>query len=145
MVSLALALGFVLILVGLYGALTNRDMLRMIVGFTIADTGVNTVLVTVVVLTRIFLAVSLQRIAMLMPELDGFERRTVTYCQLGEERMKPTDLWGAFPPGLELPAMCRNGSRLLTVRARRYFAGQGWSWSGHTARCPAHRGRRRPR
>ncbi|MBL8976106.1 MAG: hypothetical protein JNK56_36215, partial [Myxococcales bacterium] len=33
------------------------------------------VLVTVVVLTRIFLAVSLQRIAMLMPELDGFERR----------------------------------------------------------------------
>ena len=42
--------------------------------------------------------------------LDGFERRTVTYCQLGEERMKPTDLWGAFPPGLVLPAMCRNGS-----------------------------------
>lgn len=41
--------------------------------------------------------------------------------------MKPTDLWGAFPPGLELPAMCRNGSRLLTVRARRYFAGQAWS------------------
>lgn len=36
-------------------------------------------------------------------------------------------------------------TRLLTVRARRYFAGQGWSWSGHTARCPAHRGRRRPR
>lgn len=24
--------------------------------------------------------------------------------------MKPTDLWGAFPPGLVLPAMCRNGS-----------------------------------
>lgn len=47
MVQLALATGFVLILMGLYGALTNRDILRMIVGFTIADTGVNVVLVAV--------------------------------------------------------------------------------------------------
>ena len=47
MVQIALTLGFVLILMGLYAALTNRDMLRMIVGFTIADTGVNTVMVTV--------------------------------------------------------------------------------------------------
>lgn len=42
--------------------------------------------------------------------LDGFERRTVTYCQLGEDRMKPTDLWGVFPPGLVLPGPCSNGS-----------------------------------
>jgi hypothetical protein len=35
--------------------------------------------------------------------LEGFERRTVWYCRLGEERAKPTDLWGAFPPGLVLP------------------------------------------
>lgn len=47
MVQLALATGFVLILMGLYGALTNRDILRMIVAFTIADTGVNVVLVAV--------------------------------------------------------------------------------------------------
>jgi len=47
MAHLALALGFVLILMGLYGALTNRDILRMIVAFTIADTGVNVVLVAV--------------------------------------------------------------------------------------------------
>lgn len=47
MAALALALGFGLILIGLYGALTNRDILRMIVAFTIADTGVNVVLVAV--------------------------------------------------------------------------------------------------
>ncbi len=47
MAQLSLALGFVLILVGLYGALTNRDIVRMIVAFTIADTGVNVVLVAV--------------------------------------------------------------------------------------------------
>ncbi len=47
MVQIALTLGFVLILMGLYAALTHRDILRMIVGFTIADTGVNIVLVTV--------------------------------------------------------------------------------------------------
>lgn len=47
MVHLALATGFLLILMGLYGALTNRDILRMIVAVTIADTGVNVVLVAV--------------------------------------------------------------------------------------------------
>jgi len=47
MVQIAMATGFVLILMGLYGALTNRDIIRMIVGFTIAGTGVNIVLVSV--------------------------------------------------------------------------------------------------
>ena len=47
MAQIALATGFVLILAGLYGALTNRDILRMIVAFTIANTGVNVVLVAV--------------------------------------------------------------------------------------------------
>ena len=47
-----------------------------------------------------------------LPYLLGApERRTVTYCRLGERRMKPTDLWGGFPPGLDLPAMCHNGNR----------------------------------
>ena len=39
--------------------------------------------------------------------LTAFERRTVTYCQLGDKVMKPTDLWGGFPPSLVLPEMCR--------------------------------------
>ncbi len=39
--------GFILILVGLYGALTNKNVLRIIVAFTIANTGVNLVLVSI--------------------------------------------------------------------------------------------------
>ena len=44
---IAMATGFILILIGLYGALTNRNILRMIVSFTVANTGVNLVLVAV--------------------------------------------------------------------------------------------------
>ena len=42
--------------------------------------------------------------------LDGCERVTVTFCAYGERRMKPTDLWGGFPPGWRPRPMCRNGS-----------------------------------
>ena len=42
-----------------------------------------------------------------LPILEGYERRTVTYCQLGEPYMKPTDLWGGFPPSLVLPDTCK--------------------------------------
>lgn len=38
-----------------------------------------------------------------LPVVAQLERRTVTYCQYGERRMKPTDLWGGFPPSLVLP------------------------------------------
>lgn len=44
-----------------------------------------------------------------MPQLALYERRTVTYCQYGERRMKPTDLWGGFPRELILKAPCKNG------------------------------------
>jgi multisubunit Na+/H+ antiporter MnhC subunit len=47
MAYIALTTGFVLILIGLYGALTNRNILRMIVAFTVANTGVNLVMVAV--------------------------------------------------------------------------------------------------
>jgi len=47
MEKIALATGFILILIGLYGALTNRNILRMIVAFSVANTGVNIVLVAV--------------------------------------------------------------------------------------------------
>ena len=47
MAYLAMATGFLLILIGFYGALTNRNLLRMIVAFTIADTGVHIVIVAV--------------------------------------------------------------------------------------------------
>lgn len=39
--------------------------------------------------------------------VQPFERRTVTYCRFGMKWMKPTDLWGGFPPSLVLPLPCR--------------------------------------
>lgn len=43
-----------------------------------------------------------------LPMLEGLERRTVTYCQYGDERMKPTDLWGTVE-GWTARDMCSNG------------------------------------
>jgi multicomponent Na+:H+ antiporter subunit C len=45
--QLAMATGFLLILIGFYGALTRRNLLHMIVSFAIADTGVNVVIVAI--------------------------------------------------------------------------------------------------
>jgi len=47
MIYIAMATGFLLILIGFYGALTNRNLLRMIVAFTLANTGVNLVIVSI--------------------------------------------------------------------------------------------------
>lgn len=47
LVTLAMAGGFALILIGLYGALNNRNILRIIIAFTVANTGVHLVLVAV--------------------------------------------------------------------------------------------------
>jgi len=47
MVYIAMTTGFILILMGLYGALTNKNILRMIVSFTVANTGTNLVLIAV--------------------------------------------------------------------------------------------------
>lgn len=50
--------------------------------------------------------------------MQEYYRTTVTYCQLGENFMKPTDLWGRFPESLELPAMCKNGMPCHVPAAR---------------------------
>ncbi len=47
MAYIAMATGFLLVLIGFYGALTQRNLLRMIVAFTIADSGVNIVIVAI--------------------------------------------------------------------------------------------------
>ena len=44
-----------------------------------------------------------------MMNRNGIYRYTVTYCQYGDIRMKPTDLWSNIP-NLELKPMCKNGS-----------------------------------
>lgn len=43
-----------------------------------------------------------------IPMMGLYPRRTVTYCQYGDERMKPTDLWGYIPVAWK-PKSCRNG------------------------------------
>jgi len=43
-----------------------------------------------------------------LPVVKGIQRRTITYCQYGDERMKPTDLWG-YVPGWIPREPCKNG------------------------------------
>ena len=43
-----------------------------------------------------------------LPCVSGLPRTTVTYCQYGDTRMKPTDLWGNVPGWTPKP-MCKNG------------------------------------
>ena len=44
-----------------------------------------------------------------MPELEGKHRKTVTYCQYGDSRMKPTDIWTNSRTWNPRP-MCKNGA-----------------------------------
>jgi hypothetical protein len=45
----------------------------------------------------------------ILPMMQDYIRRTVTYCQYGDTRMKPTDLWGNVP-GWTPKKPCNNGS-----------------------------------
>lgn len=44
------------------------------------------------------------------PIMKDLERRTITYCQYGDNRMKPTDLWGFVDGWINKPA-CKNGDK----------------------------------
>lgn len=44
-----------------------------------------------------------------LPVVAGLPRQTVTYCQYGDDRMKPTDLWGVVPDWTPR-AMCSPGA-----------------------------------
>jgi site-specific DNA-cytosine methylase len=44
-----------------------------------------------------------------MPFMEGLPRYTVTYCQYGEERQKPTDIWTNHPEPNFKPA-CKRGA-----------------------------------
>lgn len=65
-----------------------------------------------------------------LPAVAGLERRTVTYCQLGELTRKPTDLWGVFPPTLTLPPPC--------AVTRRTVERNGRVWAADAAGEPCH-------
>jgi hypothetical protein len=43
-----------------------------------------------------------------LPVVQDLNRRTVTYCQYGDDRMKPTDIWGDVP-GWVARTPCKNG------------------------------------
>ena len=45
-----------------------------------------------------------------LPVVSKLPRTTVTYCQYGDKRMKPTDLWGIVPDWKPRP-MCKNGDK----------------------------------
>jgi hypothetical protein len=44
-----------------------------------------------------------------LPVVNGYTRRTISYCQYGDTRQKPTDLWGDVP-GWTAKPMCKPGS-----------------------------------
>lgn len=72
-----------------------------------------------------------------MPQMQEFFRRTVTYCQYGETRMKPTDLWGGFPPGLVLKEPCKNGMPCHDRAPRGSRTGTQGMDSAASAKIPA--------
>ena len=45
-----------------------------------------------------------------LPVVDGLPRNTITYCTYGDERMKPTDLWGSVD-NWEPRKPCKNGDK----------------------------------
>jgi hypothetical protein len=52
-----------------------------------------------------------------MAFMKGLPRYTVTYCQYGDERMKPTDIWTNHPaPGFK--PICKNGASCHTPAPR---------------------------
>ena len=44
------------------------------------------------------------------PIMKDLPRRTITYCHYGDNRMKPTDLWGYVDGWVSRPA-CKNGDK----------------------------------
>jgi hypothetical protein len=71
-----------------------------------------------------------------MVVLEGVERRTVTYCQYGESRMKPTDLFGGFPKGLILKPPCKNGAPCHVAAPRGSTTGTQGMESAKSAKIP---------
>lgn len=57
-----------------------------------------------------------------MKVMKKFPRHTVTYCQYGDERMKPTDLFGHPPIGW-YPRKCRVGASCHVASPRRVNTG----------------------
>lgn len=71
-----------------------------------------------------------------LPPVEGLERRTVTYCQYGDTRMKPTDLWGWVAGWTPRPP-CKNGDTCHTPAPRGSRTGtQGLAGAKERSRVP---------
>jgi hypothetical protein len=72
-----------------------------------------------------------------MAWMQGLPRYTVTYCQYGEERMKPTDIWTNHPAP-EFRPPCKNGDPCHVPAPRGARTGtQGLKGSKERAVIPA--------
>lgn len=72
-----------------------------------------------------------------MPELEGYKRHTVTYCQYGDTRMKPTDIW-TNSKTWQPKAMCKNGSPCHEAAPRGSSTGtQGLKGNYERSKIPA--------
>ena len=71
-----------------------------------------------------------------MAFMDGLKRNTVTYCQYGDTRMKPTDIWTNCEEWKPKP-MCKNGDSCHISAPRGSKTGtQGLSGSVDRSRVP---------
>jgi hypothetical protein len=71
-----------------------------------------------------------------LPVVAPYYRRTVTYCQYGDSRMKPTDLWGEVPGWISRPA-CVNGMKCHEAAPRGSRTGtQGIDGAKDRSRVP---------
>lgn len=71
-----------------------------------------------------------------LPAVQGLPRNTVTYCSYGEERMKPTDLWGEVLNWTPRTA-CKNGDPCHVSAPRGSMTGtQGIKGAKDRSRIP---------
>jgi len=72
-----------------------------------------------------------------MPFMERFKRNTVTYCQYGDERMKPTDIWTNSDKWIPRK-MCKNGAPCHVAAPRGSRTGtQGRSNAYERSKIPA--------
>lgn len=72
-----------------------------------------------------------------LPVVANLPRVTVTYCHYGETRMKPTDLWGNFPPSWIPEPSCKNGDPCHVAAPRGSTTGtQGLKGAALRAKVP---------
>lgn len=72
-----------------------------------------------------------------LPVVAGVPRITITYCQYGDTRMKPTDLWGFVHSDWVPRAMCKNGQPCHVAAPRGSKTGtQGLAGAKERSRVP---------